>query len=167
MVHIRSEILQKIFKLIYGGVIKIPRIDVRAFIKAAKFLKLHGFENIDDIGGVEQQGDPEFKFTIRLNRMNSSSLDRSNVMNQTDIVNETPGMIQTVSSSAKLATKLAEGTQRTDMITSGNDIKKEKFFPSDESSDEWLDEAEMDGMGHNDSISNKIISENQFIISLF
>lgn len=39
-----SDIVLKIFTLIYGGVVQIPPSSLSDFVKAAKFLKLNGFE---------------------------------------------------------------------------------------------------------------------------
>lgn len=43
---ITHDIMAMILRLIYGGAVAVPACDMRAFMKAAKYLKLPGFEQI-------------------------------------------------------------------------------------------------------------------------
>lgn len=77
--NIHYNIVKKIFALIYGGAVEVPVIEMRAFIRAAKFLKLQGFENIsptvsiDDIEGADQI-QPRRNYSIRLKRIDEADL---------------------------------------------------------------------------------------------
>lgn len=76
------DIVQKILQLIYGGAVEVQATDMRSFVKAAKFLKLQGFENIDtslsldDIKGADQplQIPPREKYQIRLKRIDDDDV---------------------------------------------------------------------------------------------
>lgn len=73
------DTVQMILQLIYGGAVEVPAKQMRTFVKAAKFLKLQGFANvdttlsIDDIRGADQI--PQEKYTIRLKRMDDDQIN--------------------------------------------------------------------------------------------
>lgn len=75
--------------LIYSGAVEVRACDMRAFVQAAKFLKLQGFENInptvsaDDIRGPDQY-QPRRNFSIRLKRIDESEF----AMDSTDDRND-------------------------------------------------------------------------------
>lgn len=76
----RYNIVKKILALIYRGIVDISSSDMQSFIKAAKYLKLQGFEKIspelktnDIIGsGVRE------RYSIKLRRIEIASINGDN-----------------------------------------------------------------------------------------
>lgn len=149
--HLRSDIVQKIFAMIYSGFTQVSPVDVQAFVKSAKFLKLHGFEGIeiDTFGDIGPQGDRTF--SLRLRRLDEQP---TNGM--------TPGMNQMVSSTAELTVKPDEMNTANGTDVGANTINgttDDKFFPSDDSSD--------DGDIFDRSPSKENEGKNQYYLTVF
>lgn len=140
----RSDIVLKIFGLIYGGVTQVKRRDLDAFLKAAKYLKLHGF---DEINSEENGRDTQRlmnrsrSFSLTLQRMDASDVVRNITANGNNRM--TPAMNSLVSSTHEPPTNgVINGTtheaateQHEAAIEQESSAKDDKFFPSDDSDD--------------------------------
>lgn len=116
--NMNSEMVRKIFTLIYTGMVSIAPSMVNDFVAAARYLKLQGFDEIDaDIdsdgfSNAERQPDLDRGFQIKLTRIDTVP---PSVMNH-GAHDMSPAMNALVSSTI-------------------NPAANEQFFPSTDSSD--------------------------------
>lgn len=113
-----SDVVMKIFALIYGGMVQMSPHTLAEFVEAAKFLKLNGFDGvnpnieIDDlVAATEQSTNQNRTFALNLRRLHTSAAGLEDANDLT-----LDGNIDNVTST----------------MTAAN----EKFFPSSDSEDE-------------------------------
>ncbi|XP_055320035.1 modifier of mdg4-like [Sitodiplosis mosellana] len=113
--NIRSDVVLKIFALIYGGMVQMTPSSLGEFVKAARFLKLNGFDginphiDIDDlVEATEQNTNHKRTFALNLQRVDTPEAPRQPANNVT-----LDGNI--------------------DNVTSTMNVSNEKFFPSSDS----------------------------------
>lgn len=129
--NISSGIVQKIFTLVYAGLVKLPQSEMQKFVKAAKFLKLKGFDEVQSVkstngldnapnnGQSSQQRNVRETYSIRLRRIDDD------ILNMSKSSNGIPGKNMPDLSSVISSTDRREGTNTMD-------CDPDKFFPSDE-----------------------------------
>lgn len=66
----RFEVLKKILAFIYRGAVEVPTSELTTFIKAAKLLKLQGFENVSTLMnpkeiGLERSGMRQYSIKLK------------------------------------------------------------------------------------------------------
>lgn len=76
----RYDIVKKMLALIYRGIVDIPATEMQSFIRAAKYLRLHGFEKISsnlkvcDITGLRTERSGRGNYQITLKRIQTSTI---------------------------------------------------------------------------------------------
>lgn len=118
-----SGIVQKIFTLIYAGLVKLPQSEMQKFVDAAKYLKLKGFDEVQPEKSTNAQSNQQRNvretYSIRLRRIDDD------ILNMPKSSNGIPGKSLPVLSSVISSTDQREGTTTMD-------CDPDKFFPSDD-----------------------------------
>ncbi|XP_031616544.1 protein tramtrack, beta isoform-like [Contarinia nasturtii] len=134
--NMHSSIVRKIFALIYTGIVSIAPSMVNDFVKAAKYLKLQGFDDItsdiDDHDAVRPNG-TRTNLTPNLARPFHIKLTR---------------LTATVQSSG--GSDMSPGMNA--FVSSTNPVANDKFFPSTDSSD--ASSADEMGSQNSDAMAN-------------
>lgn len=128
--NMSSGIVQKIFTLIYAGLVKLPQSEMQKFVDAAKYLKLKGFDelqsekssnvldNAPNNGQSSQQRNVRETYSIRLRRIDDD------ILNMPKSSNGIPAKSLPDLNSVISSTDRREGTTTME-------CDPDKFFPDD------------------------------------